>query len=116
LLFVARAMHAMAGGVERMVITVMNEMAARGHSVSLFSWDRADARAFYPMTDAITWHRLDMGHPGERAGPRLVAARAAAVRHLLRGVRPEVIVCFQGGPFRAMQLYSAGMGIPLVAA
>src|SRR5690606_20327843 len=87
LLFVARAMHAMAGGVERMVITVMNEMAARGHSVSLFSWDRADARAFYPMTDAIIWHRLDMGHPGERAGLRLVAARAAAVRHLLRGVR-----------------------------
>lgn len=116
LMFVARAMHAMAGGVERMIVTIMNEMAARGHSVSLFSWDRAGARAFYPMDTGIRWHRLDMGDPQSRAHLGLVAARAAAVRRLVKSERPDVIVCFQGGPFRAMQLFTAGMGIPLVAA
>ena len=116
LLFVARALHGMAGGVERMIIALMNEMAARGHEVGLLSWDRADAEAFYPMAEAVDWHRLDMGDPGRKAGPGLVAARAARVRRLLKARQPEVIVCFQGGPFRAMLLYTLGLGIPLVAA
>lgn len=116
LMFVARAMHGMAGGVERMIVTIMNAMAARGHDVTLFSWDRADAQAFYPMAEGVAWHRLDMGDPGNRAGLGLVAARAMAVRRLVRETAPEVIVCFQGGPFRAMQLFTMGLGIPLVAA
>lgn len=99
-----------------MIITIMNEMAARGHEASLFSWDRANAEAFYPIADGVSWHRLDMGDPGRKAGVRMVAARAVAVRRLVRETEPDIITCFQGGPFRAMQLFTLGLGIPLVAA
>jgi glycosyltransferase involved in cell wall biosynthesis len=109
-------MDRMAGGVERMIVTLMNAMDASGHEVALFSWDRADAAAFYPMAPGIDWHRLDMGDPGSKAGMGLIAARAPIVRRLVRRLAPDAIVCFQGGPFMAMALYTAGLGIPLVAA
>jgi glycosyltransferase involved in cell wall biosynthesis len=116
LLFVARAIDRMPGGVERMVISIMNAMAERGHDVSLFSWDGAAAAAFYPMSPDVTWRRLDMGDPKGKAGIKAVAARFPIVRKLVKNLSPDVIVCFQGGPFRAVQLYTAGLGIPLVAA
>src|SRR5437773_1189095 len=109
-------MDQMAGGVERMIVSVMNAMNARGHRVSLFSWDRADATAFYPMAPGIDWHRLDLGDPSRKAGLGLVATRAPIVRRLVRQLAPDAIVCFQGGPFMAMGLYTGGLGIPLVAA
>ena len=116
MLFVARAMDQMAGGVERMIVMVMDAMVARGHEVALFSWDHADAKSFYPMASKIDWYRLDMGDPAKKAGGRLIAARAKVVRRLVRNIAPNVIICFQGGPFISMALYCAGFGIPLVAA
>lgn len=46
LMFVARAIDRMAGGVERMIKIVMNALAARGHEVNLLTWDLANAEAF----------------------------------------------------------------------
>ena len=114
LMFAARAIGGMAGGVERMVIALANEMAARGHEVALFTWDRADERAFYPIAPAVAWHRLDMGDPAVAAGPLLRLRRAAAVRRIVRGFRPDVLTAFQAGTFLALRLYCAGMGIPVV--
>jgi len=116
LLFVARAIDRMAGGVERMVISIMSAMAERGHDVCLFSWDKAGATSFYPIASNLAWRRLDMGDPLSRASLRQITARLPVVREFVRSLRPDVIVCFQGGPFRAMGLYTAGLGIPLVAA
>ena len=39
LMFVARMIDRVAGGVERMIVTIMNAMVARGHEVDLFTWD-----------------------------------------------------------------------------
>jgi glycosyltransferase involved in cell wall biosynthesis len=116
LLFVARALDCRAGGVQRMIISIMNAMAERGHDVSLFSWDEAAATSFYPMEPNVGWRRLDMGDPQRKAGIGQIAARFPVVRGLVKSLLPDVIVCFQGGSFRAMQLYTAGLGIPLVAA
>ncbi len=116
MMFTARAMNRMAGGVQRMVVTIMNAMVARGHEVSLFSWDMAGAQTFFPMAPEIVWHKLDVGDPARKASPREVLARTSVVRRCVRKSAPSVIICFQGGAFRAMQIYTAGMGIPLVAA
>ena len=75
MMFVARALGNMAGGVERMVIAVMNEMVARGHDVALFSWDLADAEAFYPMAAEIAWFKLGMGDPMQKAGGGMLLKR-----------------------------------------
>lgn len=114
--FVARAIDGMAGGVERMVTTVMNALVARGNSVSLLTWDKADAVSFYPMSPEITWYHLDMGDASVKAGTLLKLRRALAVRKLMRRNKPDVIVCFQDGPFMAIRSYTLGMGIPVIAA
>jgi glycosyltransferase involved in cell wall biosynthesis len=116
LLFVARAMHDMAGGVERMIVAIMNEMVRRGHDVGLFSWDRDDARAFYPMDPAISWYKLHSGDPSAKAGLLARLERISKIRKVVTEFRPDVITCFQGGPFRAMLGYTLGLGVPLVAA
>lgn len=114
--FVARAIDGMAGGVERMVTTVMNALVARGHSVSLLTWDKAEAVSFYPMSPEITWYQLDLGNASVKAGKLLKLRRAVAVRKLMRWNKTDIIVCFQDGPFIALRAYTAGMGIPVIAA
>lgn len=116
MLFVARAMHDMAGGVERMIISVMNEMVRRGHDVALFSWDRQNAVAFYPIHPQVKWFKLASGDPSQKAGMGERLRRVSRVRRMVKDFGPDVITCFQGGPFRAMLGYTWGLGIPLVAA
>jgi glycosyltransferase involved in cell wall biosynthesis len=116
LMFVARAIDRMAGGVERMISVVMNALTARGHEVDLLTWDLASAEAFYPMSSGITWHRLNMGDPNVRASKMLMIRRAQAIRTLVGQRKPQVIVCFQDGPFMAIRGYSLGFHIPIIAA
>jgi GalNAc-alpha-(1->4)-GalNAc-alpha-(1->3)-diNAcBac-PP-undecaprenol alpha-1,4-N-acetyl-D-galactosaminyltransferase len=116
LMFAARMIDRMAGGVERMIITIMNAMVARGHEVDLFTWDLRGAEAFYPMAPDITWHRLDMGSPSVKASTKLMWGRARTIRSLVCQRRPQVIVSFQDGPFLALRAYTMGLGIPVVAA
>jgi len=116
LLFVARAMGGMAGGVERMIVAIMNEMVGRGHEVALFSWDKENAEAFYPMVSKISWYKLHIGDASRKAGLTTRLQRIPKIRNSVNHFSPDVIVCFQGGPFRAMLSYTMGMGIPLVVA
>jgi len=116
LLFVARAIHQMAGGVERMVTTIMNAMVVRGHQVDFLTWDLAGAVSFYPLRPDITWHPLNMGDPTIKATRRLKLRRTVAVRRLIEQIGPDVIICFQAGTFMAMRMYTAGMSVPVVAA
>lgn len=116
LLFAARAIDGMAGGVERMVIALANEMAARGHEVGLVTWDGRDAQAFYPISPAIQWHKIDIGSTTTKATPLTRVRRAIAVRRLVRRFQPDVITAFQGGPFKALRLYCYGINVPMIVA
>ncbi|NGP18548.1 glycosyltransferase [Devosia aurantiaca] len=116
MMFSARAMHNMAGGVERQIITIMNEMVRRGHEVALFSWDHEDAQAFYPMDERLKWFKLDMGNPARRASLGLRVKRVKKVRRLVEDFRPDVIVAFQGGAFRMLAFATLATGIPVIVA
>jgi glycosyltransferase involved in cell wall biosynthesis len=116
LLFVARAIDGMAGGVERIITVLMNALSARGHQVNLLTWDAARAQSFYPIDPEITWHRLGLGDPESRASAALMMRRRKAVRRVIRQQQPQVIVCFQDGPFVAIRAYSLGLGVPVIAA
>lgn len=116
LLFVARAIGNMPGGVERMIITVMHAMLERGHQVDLLTWDAVGAKPFYSMDTRIEWHRADIGDPARRAGLGVLMGRMRFVRALMRRRQPDLVVAFQDGPFIAMRTYCLGLGLPMVAA
>lgn len=116
ILLAYRAIDGIAGGVERMLTRLLNEMVARGHEMHLFTIDHADAVSYYPMDDRVHWHRLDMGDYREKAGWKLRFARARAARRLIKDIQPDFAIAFQDGTFFNMVGYRAFTGIPLVLA
>jgi GalNAc-alpha-(1->4)-GalNAc-alpha-(1->3)-diNAcBac-PP-undecaprenol alpha-1,4-N-acetyl-D-galactosaminyltransferase len=85
--------------VEHSAINLMNELVNRGHEISLFTWDRAGAKPFFPMSPAVHWFRLDMGDPWQKAGLRLRLERMRRFRRYTRDRQPAVIIGFQPGTF-----------------
>jgi len=116
MMFVARSLDNTAGGLERMITEIMNAMVARGHHVALFTWDLAGAESFYPISPDVLWYKLDLGDPRLKAQRSVLLKRWAVARRLVGHFRPELVVCFQAGPFMAMRVFLAGMNIPLIAA
>ncbi len=116
ILAVCRKMDGVAGGVERALTTMANGLAARGHSVHLLTWDQADARAYYPVAADIQWHKLAMGDADRPAGTGLRLRRMRAIRGLVSRIAPDVVVCYQHGPFLTLALSLLGTGVPVVAA
>lgn len=115
-LFVSRLFHDVSGGIERMAIVLMNELVKRGHTVELLSWDRLDAQTYYPLDNRVTWHKLNMGDAGEKAGWRLRLRRQRAIRRLISSLQPDVVIAFQHGPFLTAAIAALGLGVPIVAA
>lgn len=116
LLFNSRKYDGVAGGVERMSVGLMNEMARRGHAVALTSLDPAEARTFYPLDPAVDWTRIDIGEPSRRATPGQIMARLSAMRDVIRRFRPDVVIGFQHGAFVSMAAAALGAGVPVIAA
>lgn len=114
-MFVARALDRMAGGVERMIVMLMNELVARGHEVDLLTWDLEKAEPFYSLRSEIVWHRLNLGDPKHRASTLTMIRRGHAVRAIVKHRKPNAIVCFQDGPFIAIRAYTWGLGVPVIA-
>lgn len=116
ILFVSRKYHQVVGGVERMSITIMNEMITRGHDVYLLSWDLDEAQTFYPLDDKVIWHKLNLGDADKKAAFSIKIKRAKKARSIIKGIKPDVIIAFQDGAFRSIKTYSFGLGIPVIAA
>lgn len=117
ILVVCRKFNGVVGGVEKMSTSLMNEMAQRGHTVSLFTWDdNEDAKSFFPIDASIQWHKMAMGAPAQKAGMALRLKRALKIRKILKAVKPDVIVGFQEGSYTSFKLYGLGLGIPVMCA
>lgn len=115
ILFACRKFDGVIGGSEYMAATLMNALQARGHDVSLITWDiNPDAKSFYNIHDSIVWHKIGMGHPSKKAGPALIAKRALKVRALLKAARPDVALCFQEGSYVTLKAYALGLHIPMI--
>jgi glycosyltransferase involved in cell wall biosynthesis len=116
IMIASRGIDNIAGGVEHMSAALMNEMVRRGHDVALMTWDKPDARSFFPLDEKIVWHKIGLGDFLKKATLSTRLQRARAVRRIVRAFKPDVIVGFQDGMFMASRLYTAGMGVPVVAA
>ncbi|MGB4058433.1 MAG: glycosyltransferase family 4 protein [Alphaproteobacteria bacterium] len=116
ILFVWRKYDRVVGGVERMSIALMNEMAKRGHDIFLLSWDRADAVSYYEMDPRIDWKKLDEGDSNVRAGWGLRLRRALKIRKIVKKIQPDIILAFMDGVFLSVRVSVMGLGIPVAEA
>ena len=116
LLIICRSFNNMAGGIERVATALMNEMCARGHDVSLMTWDLAGAKPFYEFDKRIKWVSLNLGTHKKKAGLGLRLKRMFKMRRVLNEIKPDVALAFQHGTFLSTRLYSLGQNIPIIAA
>jgi len=116
ILFAARSFDSMAGGVERMAISIMNEMIQRGHEVSLLTWDYEEAVTFYPLSEKVNWLKINLGEPLGKASWSIRMKRIPHIRNMVRGSSADLILAFQHGIFFSLKIYTLGMGIPIIAA
>lgn len=111
-----RAIDGIAGGVEKMSISLMNEMARRGHDVDFITLDSADASAFYPMDERVKWHKIAIGDWRKKASWPERFQRFQKTRSIIKSIQPDVIIGFQDGAFFHMRTSSAGLNIPVILA
>lgn len=116
ILVCCRAIHNMAGGVERMASALMNEMVVRGHKVSLMTLDAEDAQSFYPLNPSIEWHKINIGNPIKKATLKEKIRRALKVRKIVGQAKPNIMIGFQDGPYLSTRVYTLGMGYPIILA
>lgn len=109
-------MDGVAGGVERMATAMMNEMVARGHRVSLLTWDKVGAKPYFAMDNTIKWHCLDIGDPAQKVGWWTRFKRMSKLRGIIQTDRPDIILAFESGVFLSIRLFLAGYNIPMIAA
>lgn len=116
ILFVCRKFDNVAGGVEKMSIALMNEMAIRGHSIHLVTWDQEHAKAYYQLDTRVKWHKLNTGDATQKASWMIRIKRQYLLRRLVKTIRPDCIIAFQHGPFITIALAILGLRCPVIAA
>src|SRR4249920_3704081 len=86
-----------AGGAERVASLLCNFWAARGHRITLVTFERLDATPFYPLHDAIVVHRLqEPGGSRRTISSRLGRnfRRVRRLRDLVQELHPDIVVAF----------------------
>lgn len=116
ILFVCRSFHNMAGGVEFSASQIMNEMIARGHTVSLITWDQKNPQPFFPLSSDINWHVLDLGDPHAGASFSLKIKRLLKLRSLIKATNADCICAFHDSCWAAALISAFGIQTPVIAA
>ncbi|MGD1929083.1 MAG: glycosyltransferase family 4 protein [Leptolyngbyaceae cyanobacterium] len=115
LLFGIKAMNNPGGGAERVLATVANGLADRGHEVAVLTFEQPGGQSFYPLNHTI--QRLDLGigstvHPATTSETlkRLPALRRAVLQYA-----PNVAIGFMHSIFIPLGLAMLGTSIPIIA-
>ena len=114
LLFCIKRLHAVAGGAERVFCTLCSALAARGHAVTVLSFDAADQAPFYALDARVRRISLAIGDSSQSAGATETLRRMVALRALVRTERPDVAVGFMHSMFVPLALALAGTAVPAV--
>jgi len=115
LLFAIKTLALPAGGAERVIAEVTAGLAARGHEVTLASFDAPAAEPFYAIDPRVKRVPLGVGDIGRSTGAGEALRRIAALRRLAREARPDVAIGFMHSSYLPLGIALFGTGIPFVA-
>jgi glycosyltransferase involved in cell wall biosynthesis len=114
LLFAIKRLSSATGGAERVLCTVCSGLAARGHHVSVLTFDHPGSRSFYSLDGRVRRIDLGIGDPSREARLGETLRRMAALRRMAREEKPQVAVGFMHSMFVPLAFALAGTGIPVV--
>jgi glycosyltransferase involved in cell wall biosynthesis len=115
LLFVVKTLGLTGGGAERVLAEITAGLAARGHEVTVASFDAPGAADFYAFDHRVVRIRMGIGRSDRPSGMVDVLRRAVRLRRLLRAERPDVAIGFMHSAYVPLALALPGSGVAGVA-
>lgn len=115
LLFAIKRLSSAIGGAERVFCTVCSELAMRGHSVTIVTFDRSGGRSFYPLDARVKRIDLGIGDSAHNARVGETLRRISVLRRVVAYEHPQVVVGFMHSMFVPLAFALVGTTIPVVA-
>lgn len=91
------SLNQMAGGLERNIIRLANNLARSGRNVELITFDFSNATSFYEIDKAVHWHKVAISVPH---GPINFFDRIKLIlkiRQILKNSNARLVICFHHG-------------------
>ncbi|WP_128891509.1 glycosyltransferase family 4 protein [Erythrobacter sp. HKB08] len=114
LLFAIKGLVIEGGGAERVFVDVANALSARGHEVSIATFDRLERDLFYDVSPDIPVHRLGFGEPGVPTPRWTVPITLRRFHRLARELQPDAAAAFMHSTYVPVFFGLLGTGVPLV--
>lgn len=114
LLFAIKGLENIQGGAERVICQIASAMADCGHEVSLLSFDRPEAKPFYPISPRVRKIALGIGKVQEKSGLGITLHRMKMLRSILRNERPDCVIAFMISMFVPLSIAAVGLGIRII--
>lgn len=114
LLFVIKSLTVRGGGAERVLAEVAQELARRGHSVCVASFDTEGSEPFYSYDASVRLARLGVGDVRRKTGAGEIVQRIAALRRLAAVDRPDMAIGFMHSSYVPLAFALAGRRIPVI--
>lgn len=115
LLFAIKNLTVEGGGAERVLATLANAFAARGHTVETVTLDAPFERAFYDFDPSIYHHTLNLC-PDIRSLPREKLPQViTGLRRLVRHGGYDAALGFMHSMFVPLSVGLVGTGVPMIA-
>lgn len=115
LLFAIKTLDSAAGGAEKVFCQVASNMAERGYSASILTFDPPQAQPFYDIHPAIDKIFLGIGTTARKSTFLETLQRIWAIRSATRTEKPDVVIAFMHSMFVPVSLALIGTGIPVIA-
>ncbi len=115
IVFAVKTMLGAIGGAERVLAEVASGLAARGHKVTLISYDNSSAgESFYPLAPEVAQRRLGIGNAAAQATLKETLQRMVALRKAVLEEKPDIVIGFMHSMFVPLSFALIGTGIPVI--
>jgi len=113
LLFAIKFLHKAAGGAEKVLCILCNQLAKRGHHVTILSYDRKGSKPFYYLDPKIRLIQLNL--PDKKTTLFNTIERMWVLRKAISKINPDIVVGFMHSMFVPLSLSLAFLKKKIIA-
>ena len=106
-------MNNTAGGVEKSSTLLMRHLLKNNHEVFLLTWDDINNSSFFKLNKKIKWYRLNLKNLNKKQSIFESSIKAFKTRKIIKTIKPDLVICFQIGTFKAFYYYSFLMNLKI---
>lgn len=114
LLLAIKSLNVVGGGAERVLVSVANGMARRGHEVGVMTFDQPGGASFYALDAGV--RRIDVGicEPGQPTPRGRFLQAMLRIRRLVKAAGADLVVPFMHSTYVPLAAALAGSGTRMV--